>query len=469
MFRRLPPQFRAVLRGRKELFTTLGVIVVMLFLYSQRVPLSTAEHSVAQYIPFSINGSYSKPPQLINPSRTPPRSSTPFQPGTVDAPDRQYTKALVIARTKTEEISWLNDTLDGSNISVSEGWEVYTYTTDDLSAPHHTPLNKGREAMAYLTYIIDHYNPPSFPPVQQSNPESSLPEVILFLHAHRQSWHDNLFSLTTPSTITHLHLPRVIRLGYMNLRCSWDPGCPDHIHPHPAEFDPYKPEESVFASSWSQLFPPSHPVPAVLSQPCCAQFAVSRERILARPLAVYVGIRDWLLTTELVDALSGRVLEYIWQVLWTGRVVVCPGERGCYCDGYGICFGGGFGEWVGKRRELGVVRGRRDEVLGGEVEKWGEGVVMEVLGRVGSGDVGEVGDDEPGLGKDEGGYANRDPSSQPSLVKIQEILSLNQEVEDLEDWLERELAAARERGKDPAERAKEVEGPLLDIPALSGE
>lgn len=459
MFSRLPPLFRVTFRGRKELFTGLSIFSLLLFFYFQPVQQSHLEPYVGPYNPY-LRGNHAEdsPETLINPTRTPSRNSTPLRPDAFPSFDREYTKGLVIARTKNEDISWLADTMDGSERPVSDGWEVYTYVTDDLTAPYHTPVNKGREAMAYLTYIIDHYNTPTiFSPISQQ----PMPEIVLFMHAHRQSWHDNLFSLTSPAILHHLHLSRVARLGYMNLRCSWEPGCPDHIHPlqtqsddttssdaatpRPA-FNPYKPEESVFATAWSQLFPPSIPVPGVLSQPCCAQFALSRDTILSKPLSLYISIRDWLLTTELPDAISGRVLEYIWQFLWTGREVLCPDETACYCDGYGICFGkDGLKKWVDKRRELWYVRGRRDEVMGGEVERWGEGTVMDFLGRVASGQEIERSDEA------EGGH-----TEEPDLEKIKEALKLNQEEEELVHWLDEELADARERGKDPVQRAKEV-------------
>ncbi|RKU43443.1 hypothetical protein DL546_006167 [Coniochaeta pulveracea] len=445
MFSGLPPKLRVAFRGRKELFTGLSVFSLLLFFYLPTVRQSMSDKD---------NDSQ---PASANPTRAPSRNSSSPMPDTVERLGRKYTKGLVIARTKNEDISWLADTTDGSETPVSDGWEVYTYVTDDPTAPYHTPVNKGREAMAYLTYIIDHYNTPTIFSPTSLQP---MPEVVLFMHAHRHSWHDNLFSLTSPAVLHHLQLSRVIRLGYMNLRCSWEPGCPDHIHPlqtlpedtpsdettaKPA-FDPYKPEESVFADAWSQLFPPSVPVPSVLSQPCCAQFALSRDTILSKPLSLYISIRDWLLATELPDAISGRVLEYIWQFIWTGKAVLCPDESRCYCDGYGICFDEDrFQEWVGKRKELSHVRGRRDEVLGGEIERWGEGTVMDFMGRVASGqepERSEEGEDE----HEEG----------PNLEKIQEAVNLSHQEEDLVRWLDKELNDAKERGKDPVQRAKEV-------------
>ena len=58
-------------------------------------------------------------------------------------------------------------------------------------------------------------------------------------------------------------------------------------------------------------------VPQKIAAPCCAQFFVSREAILARPLETWVGLRKWLIETPLDSRSSGRVLEYTWH-LWFG-------------------------------------------------------------------------------------------------------------------------------------------------------
>ncbi len=88
---------------------------------------------------------------------------------------------------------------------------------------------------------------------------------------------------------------------------------------------------------------------------CCASFLVSRERVTARPLAMYRSLYDWLLITVCVDCghhgmpaligsplsvflqwlpdqTSGRYLEWTWHVLfgelWIGTIpephILCP-------------------------------------------------------------------------------------------------------------------------------------------------
>jgi hypothetical protein len=126
------------------------------------------------------------------------------------------------------------------------------------------------------------------------------------------------------------------------------------MHPGETEKNDYKQEEILLAKSWSEIFP-LDAVPSVLAQPCCAQFALSRERIQAKPHAQYVWYRDWLFNTQLPDHLSGRIWEYVWQFVFTGENVYCPKEHVCFCDQFGSCFGGedAYSAFTNLRSELG--------------------------------------------------------------------------------------------------------------------
>lgn len=56
--------------------------------------------------------------------------------------------------------------------------------------------------------------------------------------------------------------------------------------------------------------------PTQVGAACCAQFAVSRDQVLDRPLSDYERFRDWILDTDKSDAKSGRVLEFLWHVIF---------------------------------------------------------------------------------------------------------------------------------------------------------
>ena len=82
--------------------------------------------------------------------------------------------------------------------------------------------------------------------------------------------------------------------------------------------------------------------PTQVAAACCAQFAVSAEQVRTRPKEDYVKIRKWLIETELNDASSGRVMEFLWHVIFGMESIYCPDEELCYCQVYGQCDGPGF-------------------------------------------------------------------------------------------------------------------------------
>lgn len=91
------------------------------------------------------------------------------------------TKAVVTSVQKEDETTadWLAEFLPD--------WQAVVYVTDrtsddpapsntSLISPHHLPVNKGREASVYLTYIIQHYH--------------SLPDYVVFIHGKRYQIHN---------------------------------------------------------------------------------------------------------------------------------------------------------------------------------------------------------------------------------------------------------------------------------------
>lgn len=251
-------------------------------------------------------------------------------------------KIVVVPSLEEEDVSWVIEELPE--------WQHAIYTVNPSSDETRannltTPINKGHEAMAYLTYIVDNY-------------ERSIPSVVAFLHSHREgffkAWHvdtplhDNVYAMR------HLQIDYVKEQGYVNLRCNLNPGCKKINKPNP----------HITASVWDEVFwetstpafsqNSSHPAAVTdfslledkdklaVMQPrvwaaCCAQFAVSREQIYKRPLNDYIKIRQWVIDTEEDDAKSGRVMEYLWHVIFGQEAVHCPDADACYCRVYGRC------------------------------------------------------------------------------------------------------------------------------------
>jgi hypothetical protein len=124
-----------------------------------------------------------------------------FRPGRPKPPGSNYTRTLVMPRMTGENVDWVDEI---------PAIKKAIYVADDPSAPLHPPKNKGNEVMIYLTYIIDNYD--------------ALPDVSIFMHAHRYSWHNNdLLYHDAAEMIKMLSSERVQRQGYMNMRCLGTP------------------------------------------------------------------------------------------------------------------------------------------------------------------------------------------------------------------------------------------------------
>jgi hypothetical protein len=200
------------------------------------------------------------------------------------------------------------------------------------------------------------------------------------------------------------------------------------MHPGTIEEDANKQEETMLAKCWTKLFP-LDPSPQVLAQPCCAQFAISRDRIRSLPLARYVYYRDWLLRTSLSDFISGRVWEYVWQFVFTGQNVICPKEHVCYCDGFGVCFGGEdeYDAFYKKKREK--------DALEDELRKWRE-------------------EDERIRHLREEGMEEELKST--SVPEVGMNLELEGRIRGLQAWCDKRKQLAKEHGDVAMNRAKEA-------------
>jgi len=324
-------------RPRRYILLTVSTAFLFLFSYIAWGPGSAwrrAENSEERLHSLTI-------PEVsrIEPAKSPASVATPtsallrptFTAGAVESSGSAYSQTLVVARLKSEDITWIQQKLPGLQTAI--------YTVDDAGAPLQPPVNKGHEAMVYLTYIIDNYN--------------NLSDTTIFIHSHQLTWHNNdLFDSDTGRMVSRLRNERVAREGYFNLRCHLHPGCPDWISLNATSEDINKKEEVVFAKVWDELHP-GDDMPDTLAQPCCAQFAASRDRIQSIPLARWNHYRDWLLNTDLESSLSGRIWEYTWQYVFTGKSSFCPAMHECYCKGYGVCFGSAedLNAWLALRRE----------------------------------------------------------------------------------------------------------------------
>jgi hypothetical protein len=231
---------------------------------------------------------------------------------------------LILAATQSEDLTWLLEYLKerfasllmpaierGKLMSVCySGPDTipFIYTTDPKPDPRLlVPRTiRGREAAAYLSFIVDFYD--------------RLPPYSIFIHSNINQWHNDLFGPFTSPALRNLRLEAVDAMGYVNLRCQHDPGCPTSVHPwSPTQIDIDKNDiRAFFPEVYQYIFNVGpEKVPEHIGNVCCGQFAVSRERILQRPKKDYERMLQWAAETERTDSFGvGWVYEKIWHLIF---------------------------------------------------------------------------------------------------------------------------------------------------------
>ncbi|KAK8855561.1 Ornithine aminotransferase [Apiospora arundinis] len=310
--------------------------------------------------------------------------------------DRNVTVHLVLATQARDDVSWA----DRLRIPGAADLRIIRYVADAPDAPYRPPvLNKGREALMYMTYLHDLYD--------------ELPDVAILVHAEDYAWHaEPALGTSMRTMLSRFDLREVLddnndhetqdrkkqgrrarlvnsrassgqsamagdrdsgfntgRRGYANLRTSWLNACPDWINTTKTLEESVKQEEPYMREAFLANFGPlSFPgddgivlqqqeqedVPEILAGTCCSQFAVSRSAVRSRPRAQYKRSMDFLATTSWSDYIAGRTWEHLWPYLFRGAARDCPVEWKALCRMYGVCFPGGAAEqaaWMDRWRE----------------------------------------------------------------------------------------------------------------------
>lgn len=267
---------------------------------------------------------------------------------------------LVVAATAAENISWTSE-LKIPNL------QVIQYVANDPSAPYHPPANKGHEAMMYHSYFYDFYE--------------HLPDIAILTHAQDVSWHmDPLLSHSLVYALSCLDLREVRERGYTNLRVNWAGGCPAWINTtiregSDLEFED-KATREAFLANFGSISKSRVEVPETLAQPCCSQFAVTRDTIRSVPRQQYANFVHWLLTASMDDYMIGRTWEHMFQWLFANKAVDCPIEWKAYCKMYHICFDGRkeYEEYISLDDARGVVIDRLDVGIMKTIWYWISGI-----------------------------------------------------------------------------------------------
>ena len=221
-----------------------------------------------------------------------------------------YSKALVVATTQDtfpKAAKWL--------AKVPAGWTIHRYATDldptaELTKKQRqlglrpVVANKGHEAMAYLTYIVDHYH--------------ALPDVVFFHRDKRHARYQD--DVPAEEQVANLRSAYVVAKGYASARCV--PECENVVElpDKTVDFDAfrYHGREVHLATLIRTFLHKEEEMPTKLAAPCCSQFAASREAIHRRPLDWWKRLRQWLVDAPLDSASARKLMEQTWH-LWLGE------------------------------------------------------------------------------------------------------------------------------------------------------
>ncbi|KAI9652147.1 MAG: hypothetical protein M1831_007179 [Alyxoria varia] len=267
-----------------------------------------------------------KPVDASSGSHVPPKpfhKSNSTQPGHPGSHGKTLRKGLVLASYANQDVSWMDE--------IDPVWEVARYVADDPNPNHQfiIPRNQGREAMPYLTYIIDHYD--------------DFPDVAVFAHGHLTGWHQ-------PEKITSklraLNASAVKEEGYLSLRCNNIPYCSG------ADWDAFRyekppsPREGRVPHLFETLFPDGDHMTGLKEYPKEAHFAGTGQFVVSREAVHQRTHEEWKrfrapLTRDLFDFegfrgiddpnhgyVFGLLYELMWHIFF-GKVRFCPGEDYC--------------------------------------------------------------------------------------------------------------------------------------------
>jgi hypothetical protein len=202
---------------------------------------------------------------------------------------RMITKTIVISHYN-EDLSWINNlNVNYTDIRVYTESDSFQKNSDRVSNIYHLPINKGNEASCYLKYILDNYD--------------NFPAYTIFIHAHEYSPHH---AGSTQKILNELIDMKTYYHNFNNYNLGYILTNPliDHILKWYTEYleNELGPIEDY--GDWT----PEHKG--------CAQFLVHRSLILSRSKEFYQKLYDWIITTDLPNAWTGRFLEWTWHLMW---------------------------------------------------------------------------------------------------------------------------------------------------------
>ena len=179
-------------------------------------------------------------------------------------------------------------------INNNKNINVMIYDKENVNNPLNIPVNKGNEASVYLKYIIDYYD--------------KLTDFTFFIHDEEYSWHHS------GSIIDKFNEALTSNKMYYNINdnCHWN-------RTNLIDKDTYNGLLEWY-NKYIEDYIPISKVPNnsdfIYGYLGSAQFLVHKDLIRNLPKEFYIKIYEWIITTDLPNALSGRYLEWTWHIFW---------------------------------------------------------------------------------------------------------------------------------------------------------
>ena len=169
--------------------------------------------------------------------------------------------------------------------------KIYIYDKNNPKNKYNIPVNKGNEASVYLKYIVDHYE--------------NLTEFTFFTHDDEYAWHHSgsiidKFNEAVDSNKLYYNINDKCILGSI-ISNKW---YNDILIWYKKYIEKYIPINSLQNKDWT------------LNHRGSAQFLVHKSLIRKLPLVFYKDLYNWIITTNMSNAKSGRFLEWTWHLFW---------------------------------------------------------------------------------------------------------------------------------------------------------
>lgn len=202
------------------------------------------------------------------------------------------------------------------------GCPVLVYTKGQ-PGEHSVPRNKGREASAYLKFIVDYYD--------------RLPERTIFLHDEEYSWHH-------VGSIVDLAQESIVQPGsYRNLNSIVLDSIQDMVNCNDDEELKWLAQRNISDPQhwWKEItqwfdaylgpYLGNHQQHGdwTTGHLGCAQILVHRDLIRQHPVEMYRVLYDWILSTDLPCSKTSRFLEWTWHLIFQrgeGRTSIVSGN-----------------------------------------------------------------------------------------------------------------------------------------------